>query len=137
MVSSKKVTKKPKAAKARTPALARTKPKPKRKSKWDNRPGLFWHYHHAILFEWAYDPDYRRKALSFKPHSRIRRARFNRIKGKLGDQKVYARALDKKVGPWVYLQTISTKDATELHKKECKRCPWNGFTLFPPKKKKH
>ena len=30
--------------------------------------------------------------------------------------------------------TISHEEAETLHKKECKKCPWNGQTLFPKTK---
>ena len=82
---------------------------------------MYWHIHHEILVENLTEPLKTRKDYikSSKPEDevKLRLKLLKKVKCPIKD----------------YPHTI--KGWNDLHKKECKKCPWNGSSIFPNKGK--
>lgn len=105
----------------------------------------YWHIHHRKLVEFAYYPikDRRDHIKYFKPDNQVklRLKLLKPVKEFLGNRKTYNLYLKaKKAGVGVNryanmykrsVEGLSKKTLEAQHKRECKNCPWDGFTIFP------
>ena len=93
----------------------------KGKIKYENKIEFYWHLHHGVLVENLTEPLKTRKDYikSSKPEDevKLRLKLLKKVKCPIKD----------------YPHTI--KGWNDLHKKECKKCPWNGSSIFPNKGK--
>lgn len=78
---------------------------------------IYWHIHHEILVENLTEPLKNRIAYIKKEKPK------GEVKLRL---KLLKKVKEKKL-------PVTKEDWEKLHKKECKRCPWNGSTIFPKK----
>ena len=78
---------------------------------------IWWHVHHEVLWEVLTEPIRNRinYIKEYKPKAEIK-LRLKLLKPVLGEI------------------PNDEKGWEALHKKECKKCPWNGKTIFPKKK---
>ena len=107
--------------------------------------GFYWHVHHRVLVEWCWDAAGRRSYITtLKPkEERARRLRLlapvkNPLPGAVatykktlesgGTDSSYTRRQN------VYNRVMKSPEWEALHRVECKRCPWDGTTIFPVKK---
>ena len=80
----------------------------------------WWHIHHEVLYEWLTEPV---------------RARINYIKTEKAKNETPEQIeLRLKLLKPVLGKIPSTQKGWEkLHKTECKKCPWDGKSIFPRK----
>ena len=109
-----------------------------------------WHIHHRTLYErtsgtvgLAERSDYIKKEKPWR--ERARRLRLLKLVKNQEVLSALAQAL-REVGP-VYLRPVKEQSAVRalrasiqkaigrLHALECPRCPWNGRTIFPKRKR--
>ena len=103
---------------------------------------FYWHIHHLVLVELATEPitNRRRFIKLIKSESEVptRLRLLKRVKGKLPDAVVKAgrKYVDTQSHSLFSYQRALRKPANKkaiekLHRKECKKCPWDGETIFP------
>ena len=108
--------------------------------------GMFWHQYHLGLVSWC--ASYWKRVweiIIYKPKREWFRRfkRFRRIKGELPQELIdIAKRLTIDDFPTSkrFEELISKHRGIikDLHAKECKNCPWDGHTIFPPlKRNKH
>lgn len=109
--------------------------------------GLFWHVHHDELAEFCFDRTERVDSIvGMKPRREIaRRIRLLRpVHGNLPsgvaeavkdcEKAALADSFRTKAACDVRLRRSISENSfamIKLHRAECRRCPWNGHTIFP------
>ncbi len=85
-----------------------------------DKTDYWWHIHHETLYEWLTEP---------------LRARINYIKTEKAknETKEQIELRLKLLKPVLGKIPTTAKGWETLHKKECKKCPWDGKSIFPNK----
>ena len=115
---------------------------------------FYWHKYHEIILSLSFDPILRRRNIirKTKPPKEVplRLRLLKPVKGKLPVAVLKAakelRVVQTDAGLFNYkyasdkfyaaLSDKRNKETIEkLHRKECKRCPWDGKTIFPKQRK--
>ena len=119
------------------------------------KPGLYWHVHHEVLFEYCYNYAERVayiKSNKPKHEQSLRLKLFQPIRGAFGDEQACDEGhkadaeWHKADAEWhkaddecrraydEWRNTFTQSEVEALHKAECKSCPWDGRTIFPTEK---
>jgi hypothetical protein len=102
--------------------------------------GFYWHVHHDVLYEYCYSYSARLRHIRQKPWNEIKRRLklFKPIRNLPPQLRQLIKAAENendvdrngwgKVYKWLNYHRPAL---AALHKQQCKRCPWTGYTIFP------